>query len=121
MQTRTFGNCAARAADDDAGSAALEPILLRESDMTTTPRFGWCGPLQNASLMKEAGLDYIEAQLVPMNSKTTHRSPMQRRGCLTCRCPRAPSVICSRTMRASSVRRKTSVAIVRISIASSNC
>ena len=66
MQTRTFGNCAARAADDDAGSAALEPILLRESDMTTTPRFGWCGPLQNASLMKEAGLDYIEAQLVPM-------------------------------------------------------
>jgi hypothetical protein len=35
--------------------------------MTTTPRFGWCGPLQNAALMKEAGLDYIEAQLVPMN------------------------------------------------------
>ncbi|WP_109476070.1 sugar phosphate isomerase/epimerase family protein [Paraburkholderia sp. C35] len=34
--------------------------------MTTTPQFGWCGPLQNATLMKEAGLDYIEAQLVPM-------------------------------------------------------
>ncbi|KAB0634777.1 sugar phosphate isomerase/epimerase family protein [Burkholderia latens] len=34
--------------------------------MTTTPRFGWCGPLQNAASMKEAGLDYIEAQLVPM-------------------------------------------------------
>src|ERR1700747_3141828 len=34
--------------------------------MTTTPLFGWCGPLQNAVLMKEAGLDYIEAQLVPM-------------------------------------------------------
>ena len=34
--------------------------------MTTTPQFGWCGPLQNAALMKEAGLDYIEAQLVPM-------------------------------------------------------
>lgn len=34
--------------------------------MTTTPQFGWCGPLQNAVLMKEAGLDYIEAQLVPM-------------------------------------------------------
>ncbi|WP_233858295.1 sugar phosphate isomerase/epimerase family protein [Paraburkholderia sp. HD33-4] len=34
--------------------------------MTTIPRFGWCGPLQNAALMKEAGLDYIEAQLVPM-------------------------------------------------------
>ncbi|MDR5746465.1 sugar phosphate isomerase/epimerase [Caballeronia sp. LZ029] len=32
-----------------------------------TPKFGWCGPLQNAALMKEAGLDYIEAQLVPMN------------------------------------------------------
>jgi sugar phosphate isomerase/epimerase len=31
-----------------------------------TPQFGWCGPLQNASTMKEAGLDYIEAQLVPM-------------------------------------------------------
>ena len=29
--------------------------------MTTTPQFGWCGPLQNAVLMKEAGLDYIEA------------------------------------------------------------
>ncbi|BCQ26703.1 TIM barrel protein [Caballeronia sp. NK8] len=34
--------------------------------MNEMPRFGWCGPLQNAALMKEAGLDYIEAQLVPM-------------------------------------------------------
>ncbi|SAK85532.1 xylose isomerase domain-containing protein [Caballeronia pedi] len=34
--------------------------------MTTTPQFGWCGLLQNAALMKDAGLDYIEAQLVPM-------------------------------------------------------
>ncbi len=29
-------------------------------------KIGWCGPLQNAALMHEAGLDYIEAQLVPM-------------------------------------------------------
>ncbi|MFP3558026.1 sugar phosphate isomerase/epimerase family protein [Paraburkholderia sp. SIMBA_049] len=34
--------------------------------MTTTPQFGWCGPLHNAALIKDAGLDYIEAQLVPM-------------------------------------------------------
>lgn len=34
--------------------------------MTTTPQIGWCGLLQNAASMKEAGLDYIEAQLVPM-------------------------------------------------------
>lgn len=32
----------------------------------TTPRIGWCGPLQSVALMKEAGFDYIEAQLVPM-------------------------------------------------------
>lgn len=32
----------------------------------TTPQFGWCGPLQNAASIKDAGLDYIEAQLVPM-------------------------------------------------------
>ena len=31
-----------------------------------TPKFGWCGLLENASTMNEAGLDYIEAQLVPM-------------------------------------------------------
>lgn len=30
------------------------------------PRFGWCGPLQNADNIKLAGLDYMEAQLVPM-------------------------------------------------------
>ena len=30
------------------------------------PRFGWCGPIQNAINIKAAGLDYIEAQLVPM-------------------------------------------------------
>lgn len=32
----------------------------------STPLFGWCGPLQNAALIRDAGLDYIEAQLVPM-------------------------------------------------------
>ncbi|SAK84673.1 xylose isomerase domain-containing protein [Caballeronia hypogeia] len=31
-----------------------------------TPKFGWCGLLENASTMKDSGLDYIEAQLVPM-------------------------------------------------------
>ncbi|MDR5762447.1 sugar phosphate isomerase/epimerase family protein [Caballeronia sp. LZ035] len=32
-----------------------------------TPPFGWCGPWHHASLMQQAGLDYIEAQLVPLN------------------------------------------------------
>jgi len=31
-----------------------------------TPRMGWCGPIQNAADIQAAGLDYIEAQLVPM-------------------------------------------------------
>lgn len=30
------------------------------------PHFGWCGPIQNAANIYAAGLDYIEAQLVPM-------------------------------------------------------
>ena len=37
--------------------------------MTTAaplPKIGWCGPLANAAAMRAAGLDYIEAQLVPM-------------------------------------------------------
>lgn len=34
---------------------------------TNTPRFGWCGPIQNATNIKAAGLDYMEAQLVPMH------------------------------------------------------
>lgn len=33
---------------------------------THAPRFGWCGPIQNAANIKAAGLDYIEVQLVPM-------------------------------------------------------
>ena len=32
----------------------------------TTPRLGWCGPIQKAGGIQAAGLDYIEAQLVPM-------------------------------------------------------
>jgi len=32
-----------------------------------TPRFGWCGPLHHAPLMQQAGLDYIEGQLVPLH------------------------------------------------------
>lgn len=31
------------------------------------PPIGWCGPLNRAADMHQAGLDYIEAQLVPMN------------------------------------------------------
>ena len=31
-----------------------------------TPPIGWCGPLDRAADMHAAGLDYIEAQLVPM-------------------------------------------------------
>ena len=31
-----------------------------------TPPIGWCGPLERAADMHQAGLDYIEAQLVPM-------------------------------------------------------
>lgn len=34
---------------------------------TYTPFIGWCGPLDRAADMHQAGLDYIEAQLVPMN------------------------------------------------------
>lgn len=34
---------------------------------TYTPLIGWCGPLDRAADMHQAGLDYIEAQLVPMN------------------------------------------------------
>jgi sugar phosphate isomerase/epimerase len=30
------------------------------------PQFGWCGQLHQASQMQQAGLDYIEAQLVPL-------------------------------------------------------
>ena len=30
------------------------------------PKFGWCGPPANAPMMKQAGLDYIEVQLVPL-------------------------------------------------------
>jgi sugar phosphate isomerase/epimerase len=32
----------------------------------TMPKFGWCGPVQNAPQMRNAGLDYIEGRLVPM-------------------------------------------------------
>ncbi|SAK61529.1 xylose isomerase domain-containing protein [Caballeronia fortuita] len=32
-----------------------------------TPLLGWCGPLRHAPLMQQAGLDYIEAQLVPLH------------------------------------------------------
>ncbi|SAK82528.1 xylose isomerase domain-containing protein [Caballeronia temeraria] len=32
----------------------------------TTPLFGWCGPLHHAPFMLQAGLNYIEAQLVPL-------------------------------------------------------
>lgn len=35
-------------------------------DALRRPRIGWCGPIQNALNLKIAGLDYIEAQLVPM-------------------------------------------------------
>ena len=34
---------------------------------TLIPPIGWCGPLNRAADMHQAGLDYIEAQLVPMN------------------------------------------------------
>src|SRR5262245_54977349 len=30
------------------------------------PKFGWCGPPQDATLMRDAGLDYIEVQVVPL-------------------------------------------------------
>ena len=32
----------------------------------TTPLFGWCGPMDRAADMRAAGVDYIEAQIVPM-------------------------------------------------------
>ena len=32
----------------------------------TTPLFGWCGPVDRAADMCAAGVDYIEAQIVPM-------------------------------------------------------
>ena len=31
------------------------------------PQFGWCGPLHSVQNMADAGLDYIETQLVPLN------------------------------------------------------
>jgi sugar phosphate isomerase/epimerase len=34
--------------------------------MIDLPQFGWCGQLHQAPLMKQAGVDYIEAQLVPL-------------------------------------------------------
>jgi sugar phosphate isomerase/epimerase len=49
---------------------------------TNEPMFGWCGSPDNAGLMKAAGLDYIEVQLVPLkleddksfeNAKSTMR------------------------------------------------
>lgn len=36
------------------------------SKVPSTPRLGWCGPIQHAAQIRAAGLDYIEAQLVPM-------------------------------------------------------
>lgn len=35
--------------------------------MMTIPQLGWCGQLHHAPLMHQAGLDYIEAQLVPLS------------------------------------------------------
>jgi hypothetical protein len=39
---------------------------------THTPPIGWCGPLERAADMHQAGLDYIEAQLVPMKLEDDH-------------------------------------------------
>lgn len=36
------------------------------------PPVGWCGPLERATHMCQAGLDYIEAQLVPMKLEDDH-------------------------------------------------
>lgn len=39
---------------------------------TDTPLIGWCGPLERAVEMHQAGLNYIEAQLVPMRLEDDH-------------------------------------------------